>query len=49
MFGAEDAHAYARDLPEAEIHLLDGGHFTLETHGPEITDYIRGFLGRVQA
>ncbi|TMR04824.1 alpha/beta hydrolase [Actinomadura soli] len=46
IFGAEGARAYARDLPDAEIHLLDAGHFALETHGPEIADLIRAFLAR---
>ncbi|MGU3399858.1 alpha/beta fold hydrolase [Brucellaceae bacterium D45D] len=42
------AEAYARDLPKAEIHLLDAGHFALETHAGEIAALIRDFLGRVQ-
>jgi pimeloyl-ACP methyl ester carboxylesterase len=46
IFGADGARAFARDLPDAEIHLLDAGHFALETHGPEITGLIRSFLGR---
>ncbi|MEV4479108.1 alpha/beta fold hydrolase [Micromonospora coxensis] len=46
IFGAAGAEAYARDLPEAEIHLLDTGHFALETHGAEIADLIRTFLRR---
>ncbi|MEV4545048.1 alpha/beta fold hydrolase [Micromonospora echinaurantiaca] len=46
IFGAAGAEAYARDLPDAEIHLLDTGHFALETHGDEIADLIRGFLRR---
>ena len=29
------AEAYKRDIPEAEIYLLDTGHFALETHGSE--------------
>jgi pimeloyl-ACP methyl ester carboxylesterase len=40
------AHAYRRDLPDAEIHLLDTGHFALETHHQEISSHIRDFLGR---
>lgn len=40
------AHAYRKDLPDAEIHLLDAGHFALETHGAEIAAHIHGFLGR---
>jgi pimeloyl-ACP methyl ester carboxylesterase len=44
IFGAPGAEAYKRDLPDAELHLLDAGHFALESHGREISDYIRGFF-----
>lgn len=47
IFGAAGAEAYKRDLPNGEYHLLDAGHFALETHGTEISEYIRDFLGRV--
>lgn len=40
------AQAYKRDLPDAEIHLLDAGHFALETHAREISSYINDFLER---
>ncbi|WCT73065.1 alpha/beta hydrolase [Sphingomonas naphthae] len=40
------AHAYTKDLPDAEVHLLDTGHFALETHHREIADHIGEFLGR---
>jgi pimeloyl-ACP methyl ester carboxylesterase len=40
------AKAYQRDNPQAEVHLLDTGHFALETHGTEIAAMIRDFLGR---
>ncbi|ONK13665.1 alpha/beta hydrolase [Streptomyces sp. MP131-18] len=46
IFAPAGAEAYARDLPDAEIHLLDTGHFALETHGPEIAALIRAFLPR---
>ncbi|MEV0251026.1 alpha/beta hydrolase [Nocardia sp. NPDC050712] len=46
IFGPDGARAFLRDLPEAELHLLDAGHFALETHGPEIAALIRDFLGR---
>ncbi len=39
------AEAYRRDLPDAHIHLLDTGHFALETHTSEISEMIRRFLG----
>jgi pimeloyl-ACP methyl ester carboxylesterase len=52
-WGRNDAHflpagaeAYRRDLPEAEIHLLDAGHFALETHAAEIGALMREFLRR---
>ncbi|MCI9866283.1 alpha/beta hydrolase [Rhizobium skierniewicense] len=38
------ALAYKRDLPNAEIHLLDTGHFALETHCEEIAQIIKSFL-----
>jgi pimeloyl-ACP methyl ester carboxylesterase len=41
------ARAYLRDLPDAELHLLDGGHWLLETHFDEALPLIRGFLDRV--
>lgn len=47
IFGAAGAEAFRRDLPDGEIHLLDTGHFALETHGEEISAYIRDFLGRL--
>lgn len=40
------AQAYRQDLPEAEIHLLDAGHFALETHHAEIARHMRDFLER---
>jgi pimeloyl-ACP methyl ester carboxylesterase len=40
------ALAYRRDIPDAEIHLLDAGHFALETHHAEIAALMRDFLGR---
>ena len=47
IFGPDGARAFARDLPDAEIHLLDAGHFALETHGAEIAPLVRAFLARV--
>ncbi|MEU0266801.1 alpha/beta hydrolase [Nocardioides sp. NPDC006303] len=40
------AHAYLRDLPDAELHLLDTGHFALESHSPSIAPLIADFLDR---
>jgi pimeloyl-ACP methyl ester carboxylesterase len=42
------ARAYLRDLPDAELHLLEsGGHWLLETHLDEVVALVRDFLGRV--
>ena len=41
------ARAYLRDLPDAELHLLDGGHWALETNLDEIVALVRDFLGRM--
>jgi pimeloyl-ACP methyl ester carboxylesterase len=40
------ARAYLRDLPNAELHLLDGGHWALETNLDEIVALSRDFLSR---
>jgi pimeloyl-ACP methyl ester carboxylesterase len=41
------ARAYLRDLPGAELHLLDGGHWALETNLDEVAALVRDFLTRV--
>lgn len=46
FFTAPGARAYLRDLPDAELHLLDTGHFALDTHLPEIAPLIADFLDR---
>jgi len=43
----KSARAYLRDLPDAELHLLDGGHWLLETNLDEVVALARDFLGRV--
>ncbi len=46
IFPADGALAYRRDLPNAELHLLDTGHFALEDKGDEIAALMRDFLAR---
>lgn len=46
FFTVAGAMAYKRDIPDAEIHLLDAGHFALESHTAEITGLIQDFLRR---
>jgi pimeloyl-ACP methyl ester carboxylesterase len=49
IFGPDGARAFQRDLPQAQIRLLDAGHFALESQLDTIAGYIRGFLGEVVA
>jgi surfactin synthase thioesterase subunit len=44
IFGPDGALAFARDLPRAEINLLDGGHFLLESRLAEVVALIGPFL-----
>jgi pimeloyl-ACP methyl ester carboxylesterase len=46
IFPADGAHPYLRDLPGAELHLLDTGHFALEDKGDEIATLMRDFFAR---
>ena len=43
FFTPEGALAYRRDLPDAEVHLLDSGHFVLEDHLDEVVTQMRRF------
>lgn len=49
IFGPAGAEAFADDLPEADVHLLDGGHFLLESALDDVTELIRSFLAGVHA
>ena len=44
-FDASEPDAYRRDVPGAEVHILDAGHFALDTAADEIADLVRGFVG----
>ena len=46
FFVPPGAEAFKTHLPQAEVHLLDTGHFALETHIIEIATLMRDFLGR---
>jgi pimeloyl-ACP methyl ester carboxylesterase len=46
IFPADGARAYLRDLPDAELHLLDTGHFALEDTRDEIATLMLDFLDR---
>jgi len=44
IFPESGAHPYLRDLPDAQLHLLETGHFALEEDGDEIAQLIRTFV-----
>jgi pimeloyl-ACP methyl ester carboxylesterase len=46
FFGPAGAEAFQRDLPVDGVHLLETGHFALETHAAEIGGLVDGFLAR---
>jgi pimeloyl-ACP methyl ester carboxylesterase len=45
-FLVAEAEAYRRDLPRAEIHIIDAGHFALDEKADEIAATIHQFLAR---
>jgi len=44
IFTAPGALAFKKDIKEAEISLLDGGHFALEEYHAEAASLIHSFL-----
>ena len=44
FFTVDGARAFTRDLPNAELHLLDAGHFALEDHAETIASHIQRFI-----
>lgn len=45
-FIAPGGEAFKRDLPEAELHMLDAGHFVFDEKNDEIAGLILNFLAR---
>ena len=45
-FETAEAQAYTRELPQAEVHVIDADHFALDERADEIAAYVRGFLSR---
>jgi len=46
-FIAAGAKAYLKDVPNAELHLLDSGHFSVEEKPVEIAKYIVDFMNKL--
>jgi pimeloyl-ACP methyl ester carboxylesterase len=43
-FDDSEPEAFRRDVPQAEVHRVDGGHFALDTAADEIADLVDSFL-----
>ncbi|MBS0026032.1 alpha/beta fold hydrolase [Chitinophaga sp. 22321] len=44
FFNLEEAACYKRDLPDAQVHIIDGSHWVLETNFDEVLKLIGDFL-----
>jgi pimeloyl-ACP methyl ester carboxylesterase len=47
-FTVAGATAYAGDVPKAEIHILEAGHFALDEATDQIASLVRNFLERLE-
>lgn len=45
FFSVKEANCYKKDLPDAQVHIIDGSHMPLETHFGEVVSLISDFLG----
>lgn len=48
-FDISEPESYRRDVPDAEVHILEAGHFALDTAADEVAWLVRAFLDRVGA
>jgi pimeloyl-ACP methyl ester carboxylesterase len=43
-YNVQEAHCYKRDLPDAEVHILNGSHMLLETNFDEVVNLVERFM-----
>src|SRR6202048_2831912 len=43
-FDPSEPESYRRDVPNAEVHIVDGGHFALDTAADQIAQFVRDFM-----
>lgn len=43
-FDSGEAERYRKDVPSAEVHILDAGHFAMDTKADEIAGFVRAFM-----
>ena len=44
-FDPSEPESYRKDVPDAEVHIVNGGHFALDTAADEIAALAKGFMG----
>jgi len=44
-FDLGEPERYRKDVPDAQVQVLDAGHFALDTAAHEIAALVRGFVG----
>ena len=47
-FDPSEPESYRKDVPNAEVHMVDGGHFALDTAADEIAALVNGFMASSQ-
>jgi pimeloyl-ACP methyl ester carboxylesterase len=45
-FDLGEPERYRKDVPNAEVHVLEAGHFALDTAADQIAQLVRGFMSR---
>ena len=48
-FDSSEPEAYRRDVPNAEVHILDGGHFALDTAADAVAGFVQGFVDSLRS
>ena len=43
-FDPSEPESYRRDVPNAQVYIVDGGHFALDTASDEIAQLMRNFV-----
>jgi pimeloyl-ACP methyl ester carboxylesterase len=46
-FEAAEAQAYKREIPDADVHLIDAGHFALDEKPDEVAALIGAFMSKL--
>jgi pimeloyl-ACP methyl ester carboxylesterase len=49
FFDIDETLSWMKDLPRMEAHILDGGHFLLETHAAPAAAFMKDFIERINS